>query len=162
MKVHAFLPRSESKIVFVVVLACYSIAVGVTMRTVTRAFGVPEPEPGLLLERGSGTAHAVVLLFLAPIVESLLLIGTIELSRKLRAPFWLQVACSTAFIAILHSEAANPWGVAVVPGFAIQSLAYLYWRPVSWKIGYAVVASIHALYNVLPAINALSYAARNT
>ena len=159
---HAFLPRSESKTVFVLVFACYSIAVGVTMRTVTTAFGAPEPGPGLLLERGSAAAHTVVLLFLAPILETFLLIGTIELLRKLRSPIWLQVGCSTVFIAMLHSTAANPWGVGVVPGFAIQAIAYVYWRPMSWKIGYAVVVSIHALYNLPPAINALSYAARNT
>ena len=162
MKLHAFLPRSDSKIVFVLVMVCYALTATVSMRTVASACGVPHPGPGLLLERGSPAAHVIVLLFLAPIVETLLLIGTIELFRKLRSPYWLQVACSTAFIAILHSEAANPWGVAVVPSFAIQSLAYLYWRRVSWKTGYAVVASMHALLNVLPAISALGYAAGNT
>ena len=162
MKLRVFLPRSESKIVFVLVMVCYAIAATVSMRTLATAFGLPRPEPGVFLRQGSPTAHVVVLLLLAPVTETLLLIGVLELTRWLRAASWFQVTCATALLAVGHSAAANPWGFAVVPAFAIQSLAYLEWRRVSWKVGYAVVASIHALLNVLPAISTVGYAARNT
>lgn len=162
MNLRAFLPRSESQIVFVLVMFCYIMTITLALRTLATAVGVPRPELGLFLEQASPTARVVVLLFLAPAVETLLLIGIIELVRWLRAPCWLQVAVSAVFLAIGHAEAANPWGFGVLPGFAIQSLAYLEWRRVSWKVGYAVVASIHVLLNLLPAISTVGRAVQNS
>ena len=161
MNLRAFLPRSESKIVFVLVMFCYTLAITLTLRTLATAFGVPRPDPGLLLLQGSPTARVIVLLFLAPAVETLLLIAAVELLKWLRAPVWLQVMGSAVLLAVGHSTTANPWGFGVLPGFAIQSLAYLKWRNVSWKVGYAVVVAIHALLNLLPAISTIGYAVQN-
>jgi hypothetical protein len=48
----------------------------------------------------------------------------------------------------------------VLPSFVIQAAAYLYWREVSRKSGFAVVASIHALANLFPALYTIAYATR--
>jgi hypothetical protein len=39
-----------------------------------------------------------------------------------------------------------------------MAAAYLIWRRTSWKIGFVVIASIHALLNVNGAIWTISYA----
>jgi len=44
----------------------------------------------------------------------------------------------------------------VLPSFCIQAASYLYWRRTSWKIAFWVVASIHALINVIPALSAFA------
>jgi hypothetical protein len=46
----------------------------------------------------------------------------------------------------------------VLPAFCVDGAAYLYWRQRdSWKVAFAVVASIHALSNSISAIYTLGY-----
>jgi hypothetical protein len=62
--------------------------------------------------------------------------------------------------AVLHAL-EGVGGLSVAPGWAIMAIAYLAWRDTSWRLGFAVVASIHALLNLMPAISTLVNAARN-
>jgi len=121
---------------------------------------VARPPPGLFAnDNGEPTAHVVDLLFLEPLIESLLLLLLIELFCKLRFPTWLQVVLPALMIGILHAPQWWPRGFIVAPGFAIDACAYLYWRPVSRKVGYGVVAAIPALHNFVPAVSVIAYAA---
>ena len=58
----------------------------------------------------------------------------------------------------------TPWWLpaAIVVVGAVQTtimaIAYLAWRRVSWQAGFLVVAWIHALLNVIPAIWTIAYA----
>ena len=53
-----------------------------------------------------------------------------------------------------------PYAFVVLPSFVIQAAAYIYWRVVSRTRGFAVVAGIHALANLLPALYTIAYATR--
>jgi hypothetical protein len=160
MILNTFVPRTESKLVFILVMACYSVTTASVIGAIVRAFHVAPPPIGLFAnEHGEPTAHVVDLLFLAPLLESLILLGLIELFRRLHLPAWLQVLLPALLIGILHSPRWWPRGFIVTPGFAIEACAYLYWRPASRKIAYGVVAAIHALHNSIPALAVIAYAA---
>jgi hypothetical protein len=95
------------------------------------------------------------------VIESLIVVGTIELVRWLRAPVWLQVAAGALFIAALHSFPWRARGLLVAPAFAIEAASYLYWRSSSRRIGYAVIVGIHALSNLIPAIATVANATKH-
>jgi hypothetical protein len=156
MRVSAFLPRSKSKTVFVLAMASYTLAAAALIRTIATAFGAPRPPPGVLLERGYPVLEAISLVLFAPIIESLILIGIIELLRWLRSPVWLQLTCSATISALLHVPFSR--ALVVAPGWFVMAAAYLMWRRVSWKVAFGIIASIHALLNLNPAISAISYA----
>ena len=157
----AFFPRGDSKVVFVVAMACYAVAANTLLRTIFWAAGAPPAPVGTLTARGYPALEIISGLLLAPVIESLVLIGMIELMRRLRLPPSLQVAVSAIVFALLHWLSQGPMGLAGAPDWAIMAIAYLVWRRVSWRVGFVVVASIHALLNVIPAIGMLGYATRN-
>jgi hypothetical protein len=160
---HAFFPRSDSKIVFILVMACYSAMTGEVVNTLARAFGAPGPPPGLFTHNGQPTMLASIpsALVLAPTFESLILIGMIEVLRLLAAPRWMQIVIPTAWMALFHSVSWKLWGFIAAPAFAIQAMSYLLWRTESWKVGYGVVVCIHALVNLLPTVNHTAYSVRH-
>ena len=157
----AFLPRTRSKTIFVLVTACYAFTAGALARAIVTAFGAPHP-PDDAFPRGSLLFDVVDNLLFAPVVESLILIGTIELLRWFRFPVSLQVACAAAVSASLHAFVSTALAFGVAPAFVIMSVAYVVWRRTSWKTGFVVVTSIHALLNLIPAIYNVSHALRNT
>jgi hypothetical protein len=101
-------------------------------------------------------------LLFAPLFESAILFAAIELLRYMKAPAWLQVFFAAVVLAIPHSFAWGwePYAFVVAPSFAIQAASYLYWRPESRKRAFAVVACIHALHNLTPAISIIAHAIR--
>jgi len=157
----AFLPRTRSKTVFILVAACYAFTAGSLAEAIATAFGASYPLAAASVE-GSLDFHVVDNLLLAPLGESLILIGTIELLRWLRFPVILQVACAAFVSAALHAFVSIPLAFVVAPGRLIMSIAYLVWRRTSWKSGFIVVASIHALLNLIPTIFSVGYAVHRT
>ena len=150
----SFLPRSRSKAVFVLAMTCYSWAATRLLSTIAGVFGAPSPPPGEFEQRGYFVLEAVSLVLLAPILESLILIGIIELLRKLRSPAWLQITLAAIICSIPHIPLS--YALVVSPAFFIMAAAYLRWRRVSWKVGFVVIASIHGLLNLTAAIWAFS------
>ncbi len=96
------------------------------MSVLVRAFHVVRPPIGLFADsRGEPTAKVFDLLFLAPPVESLILLALIEILRRLRAPVGAQLALAALLIGLLHSPTWWPRGFIVAPSFAIEACAYL-------------------------------------
>jgi hypothetical protein len=160
MNASAFLPRSESKVVFVVVMVCYATFASRFLQAIEIAFGLPVPPIGTFLGHRS-PAFEFVALVLAPLIESFFLIGIIELLRWLRLPAWLLVACSAVIFAFLDGSLSIQRAFVIAPGWVIMSIAYVMWRRVSWKIGFVIVASIHAFLNSLAAIVTIGYVFRH-
>ena len=109
-------------------------------------------------------AHAIEALVFAPLFESCFLIAVIELLRWLRTPTVVQVLLAAAAVAAPHSYTWGwePYAFIVAPSFAIQAASYTYWRAVSRMQGFAVVASVHALHNLVPTLALIAYATRKT
>jgi len=139
-----------------VVMASYALTAAAFLYTIARAFGAQRAPLGVLLRHGHPTLEAIGLLVIAPIIESLFLIAMIELLRWLHSPVWLHVSCSASISALLHT----PWSHALVvaPSWFIMAAAYVMWRRESWKVGFVIIACIHALFNLNPAIQTISYA----
>ena len=82
-KFDAFLPRSASPIVFVLVVACYDYALTALFAAIVRLFHFP-PRPLSFWEtHGDPTAHIVEGLVFTPLIETCILVGIIELLRLL-------------------------------------------------------------------------------
>ena len=104
IRLRSFIPRSRSKVVFALVMACYSVTLGrfvsawayvAHVRSLPRAFHL----------RG-GASDVVWLLVFAPLIESLILVGVFELVRRVRAPAVVQVFIAALFISEMH---VWPW-----------------------------------------------------
>ena len=152
----SFLPRSRSKTVFVLAMTCYGLGAERLLRAIVGVFGASWPPRGVLYERGYFVLEAVDLVLFAPIIESLILIGLIELFRKLRSPVWLQITLAAILCSLPHRPLST--ALVVSPAWFIMAAAYLRWRRVSWKVGFVVIASIHGLLNLISAIWVISEA----
>jgi len=94
-----------------------------------------------------GIGDFVGLVFFAPIIETLMLMGLLALmpvrwSIVRRATLWaLAWGC-------LHGLVAPIWFIGVVVPFFVFSCGYLAWRPKSVGFGFAAAALPHALQNL--------------
>jgi hypothetical protein len=158
----AFLPRSASPIVFVLVVTCYDYALTGLFAAIVRLCHFPPRPLSFWESHGDPTAHVIEGLVFAPLIETCILVVVIELLRLLRLPTVAQSLLAGALVALPHSFAWHwgPYAFVVMPSFVIQAGAYLYWRKVSRKSGFVVVASLHALANLLPALYTIAYATR--
>jgi len=154
IRLRSFLPRTQSPIVFALVTACYSITLTSFIGAWARVAHLRRPAPPFYL-RGD-PADVISLLVIAPLIESLVLVGVVELVRRFHAPQTVQVFTAALFISGLHVRPWWPHAVIVLPSFCIQGASYLYWRRISWKTAFCVLAAIHALDNVLPALSAVA------
>jgi len=160
IRLSSFIPRTRSKVVFALVMACYSITLGRFVSAWAYVAHVRSPPRAFYL-RG-GASDVVSLLVFAPLIESLILVGVFELVRRARAPAVVQVFIAALFISEMHVWPWWPHAVIVLPGFCIQAASYLYWRErAPWKDAFWVLVSIHALSNLVAALNTLGYATRH-
>jgi hypothetical protein len=157
----SFLPRSRSKVVFVLVMSCYCITLGFLISAWRYAAHVQSPPAAFYLDYRDPVGNVISLLLLAPVIESLLLIGVFELVRRAHAPEVVQVFVAALFISEAHVWPWWPHAVIVLPGFCIDAASYLYWRRSSWKTAFWVVVSIHAINNLIPALSAIGRAIRH-
>jgi hypothetical protein len=161
IRLSSFIPRSRSKVVFALVMACYSVTLGYFVSTWAYVAHVRSPPRAFYL-RSTGITHIVSLLIFAPLIESLILVAVFELVRRARAPAVAQVFIAALFISETHVWPWWPHAVIVFPGFCIQAASYLYWRErAPWKEAFWVLVSIHALSNVIPALNTFGHATRH-
>ena len=79
-----FVPRTRSKLVFILVMVCYTWTTTCLVGAAVRAFHITPPPVGLFAtDRGEPTAKVTDLLFLAPLLESLILIIFCKISRTI-------------------------------------------------------------------------------
>jgi hypothetical protein len=161
IRLRAFIPRSRSWVVFAVCMACYCV---VLQRFVTSWAYVSQVRPPSAAEHSFRNPASEVLasLVFAPVVETLILAGIMEVARRAHASEAAQVFAGALIVSAGH---AWPWwlhAVVVIPSFLIQAASYLYWRRVSWKTAFWVVVLIHAIINLIPTLNVIGRAARQT
>ena len=154
-----FLPRSDSPFVFVLVVTCYDYALTSLFSAIVRLVHFPPYRPSFWESHGDPAAHVIEDLLFAPLIETCILVAVIEFLRWVRVPPVFQIFLAGSLLAWPHSFARDwgPYGFVVTPSFLIQAASYLYWKKVSRKRGFAVVASIHALSNLLPALYAIAH-----
>jgi hypothetical protein len=141
-------------------MACYDWAITSLLGATVYVLHFPPRPPSFWESHGDTVAHVIEPLLFAPLLESCILIGVVELLRWLRSPGWLQVLFAAAVVAAPHSFQYAPYAFVVAPSFAIQAASYLYWRATSRTVGFAVAACIHALHNLIPTMSIVAYATR--
>jgi len=161
IRLASFLPRSRSKVVFALVMACYSITLSYFISTLRRAVHVQSPPAAFYIGEQDPVGNVISLLLLAPVIESLLLVGVFEVARRARAPEVIQILVAAAFVSEAHVWPWWPHAVIVLPSFCIQAASYWYWRRSSWKTAFWVLVLIHALHNLNSALWTIAYATRH-
>ncbi len=108
MNFDSFVPRSTSKVVFAIVITCYSMDSDVANapgrlfihQTAANWARHPHCSPWAM--------HFSEGLVLAPVLESLVLIGMIESLRVLKSPRSVQIILSALAMGLLHSFSWHP------------------------------------------------------
>src|SRR2546430_9682065 len=95
-KLQAFFPRSGSVFVFTVTMACYDWAITSLLGATVYVLHFPPRPPSFWESHGDAVAHVIEPLVFAPLLESCILIGVVELLRWLRSPGLLQVLFAAA------------------------------------------------------------------
>ncbi|USU09625.1 hypothetical protein NF700_04915 [Sphingomonadaceae bacterium OTU29MARTA1] len=102
-----------------------------------------------------GDASAPVKLFLiagfSPVVETLIMAGILAVLLRFLAG-WQAVIASAAIWGVLHSLASPLWGAVIWWPFLIFSTLYVTWRPHGFWKAVGIVAAVHVLQNLFPAI----------
>jgi hypothetical protein len=132
------------------------------MRIVVQGL-VEAPSSAMPQTPGQWAFHFVEGLLLAPVIESLIMVGIIETIRTFHRSKALQIIIAAATMGLLHSPSWAPRALIIAPAFAIWAGAYLYWKDISKKmlIGYTVIVLSHTLHSLLPAIADLGRAVRH-
>jgi hypothetical protein len=156
-----FLPKSQSRVVFLLVMLCYDAFIARVMSDIIRMFHLWPTvrdiatgrerlaNPGI--EGALGSAF-----FTFPIIESLLLIAVIQLLDRIKATIAVQVIIAALLFSALHSIKFPIWGVLVFPFFILDGATFVYWRKFSiWSAG-AMAIALHLLSNSVPTLHMLA------
>ena len=82
-----------------------------------------------------------------PTIESVILIGAIQLLSRLKLGTAIQVIGSAALMSSLHSVVIPIWGLLVLPLFMLDGVTFVCWRQKSVRLALAMVVVLHILSN---------------
>jgi hypothetical protein len=160
-----FLPKSRSKAIFIFAVCCYTFTITTLEIRLIKIFGlwpeVVDPVRHVLrdvrLGEGHNQGHSQVwsVLLLSPVLESLLVVGFIELLRRTKFSIAVQIVGPTLLICGLHSAIHTVWGFVAAPVFFIGAASYVYWRPVSFWAGMQMIVWVHFFWNGSQYLNSL-------
>ncbi len=98
-----------------------------------------------------GPLALFLLVVFAPVTETLIMGGLLSLLLRFLPPAAAVIASAAAW-GIAHSLAAPVWGLTIWWPFLIFSTLFVVWKQRGWWHAAALVASVHALQNLLPAL----------
>lgn len=99
----------------------------------------------------SGAMKLFLIAGFSPVVETLMMAAILALLLHwLKA--WQAVTASAAIWGVLHSLASPLWGVVIWWPFLIFSTLYVTWRPHGFWRSVGIVATVHVLQNLFPAL----------
>ena len=99
----------------------------------------------------SAATKLILIALFSPIVETMIMAGVLSVLLRLLAP-WQAVVASALLWGIAHSLSSPWWGVVIWWPFLIFSTLYVTWRPHGFWRAAALVAAVHILQNLFPAI----------
>jgi hypothetical protein len=158
---YALSPSSPSRLIFLFAMTCYSFTATAVIQRMIRLVGVwptsIDPIQHVVRRVRLGVDQSTTLgaLVLAPITESLFVIGIIEILRWLRFSKAVQVAIPALLMCGFHSAVYTVWGLVVAPLFFIAAATYVHWRNASVWIGAQMIVALHFLYNGLGFLSVL-------
>ena len=99
----------------------------------------------------SGPVALFLLVIFAPLFETLIMAGVLEVLRRFLKP-WTAALVSAIGWGVVHSLQAAAWGVVIWWVFLVFSRLYLVWRPRSIGLAILIPFTVHALNNLFPAL----------
>jgi membrane protease YdiL (CAAX protease family) len=99
----------------------------------------------------SGAMKLFLIAGFSPVVETLIMAGGLALLTRILTG-WQAVLASALLWGIAHSLASPSWGAVIWWPFLIFSTLYVTWRPRGFWPAVALVASVHVLQNLFPAL----------
>jgi hypothetical protein len=139
-----FLPRSSSNAVFIFTMTCYTFTLEYLGARLIRLFVLP---PTYRVDHLTSTP--LVPLLISPVFDSFIVIGLIELVRRLRFNVVIQIAVAVSISCFLESPRPSFWGLLKAPVFLFGAGAYIYWRPVAFWIAARTIILLHFFYNAI-------------
>jgi hypothetical protein len=143
-----FLPCSDSRWVFVLVMVAYTVLLALAWNNLIQPLLPPFPNVSMTAYQWLDTLQRIGNGAVAwPVIETLLMAGIFEVLRLIGVPAPIRVFIVA--LALCSVDGHRHWqhGVAVFPGFAIMGFAYEYWRRASWKDAFLAVVALHSIYN---------------
>ena len=102
-----------------------------------------------------GWMTVVAVVLFSPLVETLIMAAVLTVLLRFVSPT-IAVLLSAIGWGIAHSLVAPTWGLTIWWPFLIFSTLFVTWRPIGWWRAVALVASVHMLQNLLPALAVLT------
>ena len=99
----------------------------------------------------TGPATLLLLVGFAPILETLIMAAILEIALLILPPRAAVVASAVGW-GVAHSLAAPAWGLVIWWPFLVFSTLYVTWRGEGRVKAIAIVAAVHALNNLGPAL----------
>jgi hypothetical protein len=99
----------------------------------------------------NGMTALLMLVILAPVVETLIMGGALIVLLRLFNPT-LAVLISSAGWGVAHSLAAPAWGLVIWWPFLVFSTLFVTWRKRSTAAALAIAATVHGLHNLPSAL----------
>lgn len=158
----SFAPRSRAISVFLASMVLYELALEEIVRRLVIVGGFwphvadASGRSARPVRLGPSDSSAIIALVIAPLIESLILAGLIELMRWLGRSNRTQVAIAVLVVCLLHSIRWWIQGVVVAPAFLIGALAFVYLRRRSFWIALAGTVLLHSAANFFPVLTVLS------
>ncbi len=99
---------------------------------------------------GGATALFLLVIF-SPAIETLIMGAILSLLLRVLPPTAAVIVSAVGW-GIAHSIAAPVWGLTIWWPFLIFSTLFVVWKQRGWLPAATLVASVHALHNLLPAL----------
>lgn len=146
-----FLPRSSSNALFIFTMTCYTFTLEYLALRLIRLFVLPAT-----FRVGHATSPAIIPLFFAPVFESFIVIGLIELVRLLKGNVVVQIVVAVSISCFLESPRPSFWGLLKAPVFLIGAGAYIYWRSVGFWTAARTIILLHFFYNAIVFVSVIT------
>lgn len=126
-----------------IIAAALSPFTGDNGRDVMKALTRNSPGPFILF---------LSIVFIAPVVETLLLALGLKIISLFTKKMWKIVLASSLIWAAIHSLSVPTWGLMVMWPFMVFSMAWMAWRRRSIFHAFAAAAGIHMFQNFWPGL----------
>lgn len=157
----AFIPRADSRWVFVVTMLCYEMFIARVSSELVRILGLWPTVADKVTQTNRPARPGIedigaFAFFVAPLVESLLLVGVIELLSYFKLHTHSQVIGAAILMSLLHAIEFPIWGLLVLPLFVIDASTFVFWRNRSVWRALLMVFALHLLSNAVSTLHILS------
>ena len=98
-----------------------------------------------------GLLALFLLVIFSPVIETLIMGGVLSLLLRFLPPTGAVIVSAVGW-GIAHSLVAPVWGLTIWWPFLIFSTLFVVWKQRGWLPAAALVACVHALQNLLPAL----------